>query len=164
MIRDTAFPALLTRADAVKRCRVERLASGIVVFTNGVFDILHRGHLDYLQQARALGHLLIVGLNSDESVRRIKGPKRPLVSQDDRAFALCALRFVDHVVLFDEDTPQSLIEDLSPSILVKGGDYQPQDIVGSDHVIKQGGKVVTIPLIEGRSTSSIIDTIVERYR
>jgi rfaE bifunctional protein nucleotidyltransferase chain/domain len=162
MNRETAFPALLSRADAVRRCKVEHLASGIIVFTNGVFDILHRGHLEYLQAARELGHLLIVGLNSDESVRRIKGPKRPLVSQDDRAFALCALRFVDHVVIFDEDTPQQLIEALTPSILVKGADYQPGDIVGGEHVIKHGGKVVTIPLREGYSTSKFIDTIVER--
>jgi rfaE bifunctional protein nucleotidyltransferase chain/domain len=162
MNRETDFPALLTREDAVRRCQAERSASGIIVFTNGVFDILHRGHLEYLQAARALGQLLIVGLNSDASVRRIKGPKRPLVSQDDRAFALCALRFVDHVVIFDEDTPEQLIQALTPSILVKGADYKPHEIVGGKHVIKHGGKVVTIPLRKGYSTTNFIETIVER--
>ncbi len=164
MIRTSHFPALLSRAEAARRSHIERLQSGTVVFTNGVFDILHRGHLDYLAEARALGTILIVGLNSDESVRRIKGPKRPLVNEADRAAALCALRFVDHVVLFDEDTPEALIGEITPHILVKGGDYRPEDVVGYEHVAESGGRVLTIPFRDGYSTSSFIQTIVERYR
>jgi rfaE bifunctional protein nucleotidyltransferase chain/domain len=164
MIRESHFPALLSREDAARRCRVERIGGGKIVFTNGVFDLLHRGHLEYLHEARSLGTLLIVGLNTDESVRRLKGANRPLVSGDDRAYALASLRFVDHVVLFDEDTPERLIEQLNPHILVKGGDYRPEEIVGYDHVTKNGGKVLALPLRDGYSTTGFIQTIVDRYR
>jgi rfaE bifunctional protein nucleotidyltransferase chain/domain len=164
MIRETNFQALLSREDAARRARVERSFNGRVVFTNGVFDILHRGHLEYLEEARRLGTLLVVGLNSDESVQRIKGPGRPVNSQDDRAHALICLRFVDHVVIFDEDTPAALIEAINPHILVKGGDYKPEEVVGSDFVAKAGGQTVILPLREGYSTSGMISLIRERFR
>jgi D-beta-D-heptose 7-phosphate kinase/D-beta-D-heptose 1-phosphate adenosyltransferase len=163
MKRDTNFPALLTRDEAARRCKVERIMGGTAVFTNGVFDVLHRGHIEYLCAARTLGTVLIVGLNSDESTRRIKGPKRPVMSEDDRAFALTSLRCVDHVVLFDEDTPEELIKAITPNVLVKGGDYQPKDVVGGEHVEKNGGKVVIMPFRDGYSTSGLIEEIVERF-
>lgn len=134
-----------------------------VVFTNGVFDILHRGHVEYLQKARELGDLLIIGLNSDDSVRRIKSPRRPLCSQEDRAVVLSALSCVDHIVLFDEDTPQKLIETLIPDILVKGADYSVEQIVGADVVLKNGGKVLQIELTPGKSTTELIKKVVEAY-
>lgn len=130
-----------------------------IVFTNGVFDILHAGHVTYLAAARALGDILVVGLNSDASVTRLKGPTRPVNTSDDRAVVLCALRAVDHVVLFDDDTPQRLIEVLLPDILVKGGDYTRDTIVGADLVESTGGRVVVIPLVEGRSTTDVINRV-----
>ena len=156
-------PSLVTREQAAQISYVERKRHGKVVFTNGVFDILHRGHVEYLHEARSLGHVLIVGLNSDESVRRIKGANRPLNSEEDRAYMLGSLKCVDYVVLFDEDTPAELIATVLPSVLVKGGDYRAEDVVGYDVVTKQGGQVLTIPFREGYSTSSLIETIVERY-
>lgn len=143
--------------------RQAKAAGKKVVFTNGVFDILHRGHVEYLQKARELGDLLIIGLNSDASVQRIKGPKRPLCSQEDRAIVLSALACVDHIVLFDEDTPQKLIETLIPDTLVKGADYSVEQIVGADVVLKNGGKVLPIELTPGKSTSGLINKIVETY-
>lgn len=134
-----------------------------VVFTNGCFDILHRGHVHYLEKARKLGDILIVGLNSDESVKKIKGEERPIVSQDDRAFVLSALGCVDYVCIFDEETPEELIKKLVPDILVKGADWEKEDIVGKDIVEKSGGQVVTIPEVEGKSTKKLIQTIIDRY-
>jgi rfaE bifunctional protein nucleotidyltransferase chain/domain len=128
-----------------------------IVFTNGVFDILHAGHVAYLEAARALGDILVVGLNSDASVKRLKGPSRPVNTCDDRAAVLGALRAVDHVVVFDDDTPQRIIEVLLPDVLVKGGDYTRDTIVGADLVESTGGRVVVIPLVEGRSTTNIIN-------
>jgi len=139
--------------------RQAKAAGRKVAFTNGVFDILHRGHVEYLQKARELGDLLIIGLNSDSSVRRIKGPQRPLCSQEDRAVVLSALACVDHIVLFDEDTPQKLIEALLPDILVKGADYSVEQIVGADVVLKNGGQVLPIALTPGKSTSGLIKKI-----
>ncbi len=133
-----------------------RSKGGSIVFTNGVFDILHAGHVMYLEAARAMGDILVVGMNTDESVQRIKGPTRPVNVQEDRAFVLAALRCVDHVVLFDEDTPLILITTLMPDVLVKGGDYTRETIVGADVVEANGGLVATIPLLEGRSTTGII--------
>jgi rfaE bifunctional protein nucleotidyltransferase chain/domain len=130
---------------------------GRIVFTNGVFDILHAGHTTYLDAAKALGDVLVVGLNTDESVRRLKGPERPINAELDRATVLAALRSVDHVVLFGDDTPLDLIRIIRPDVLVKGGDYTRQSIVGADDVEASGGTVVTIPLVEGRSTTSIIN-------
>jgi D-beta-D-heptose 7-phosphate kinase/D-beta-D-heptose 1-phosphate adenosyltransferase len=127
-----------------------------VIFTNGVFDILHAGHVTYLEEARALGDVLVVGLNSDDSVRRLKGPTRPVNTQEDRARVLGALRCVDHVIVFDDDTPLAVITALIPDVLVKGGDYTRDTVVGADVVEHYGGSVVIIPLLEGRSTTSII--------
>ncbi len=136
----------------VKQLRRQRKK---IVFTNGVFDILHRGHVEYLADCRKLGDLLIVGLNSDASVRRLKGDPRPLQKQNDRAVILLALRSVDYVVIFSEDTPEKLIKQISPDILAKGSDYQVHQIVGADHVRSTGGRVRRIPLRRGRSTSVI---------
>lgn len=130
-----------------------------VVFTNGVFDILHRGHVEYLFAARALGDALVIGLNTDDSVRRLKGPERPLNGQEDRAVVLAALACVDAVTLFDEDTPHDLIAALLPDVLVKGGDYRPEDVVGRAEVEAAGGQLVLIPLVEGRSTSGLVRKI-----
>ncbi|MEY4852434.1 MAG: hypothetical protein RIS99_829 [Bacteroidota bacterium] len=127
-----------------------------VVFTNGCFDILHRGHVSYLQNARGLGDFLIVGVNSDRSVSRLKGPTRPIQNEDDRLFILAGLECVDAVVLFEEDTPIHLIEHLLPNILVKGGDYVIEEIVGYEVVMKNGGLVTTLPFVEGKSTSNIV--------
>ena len=127
-----------------------------MVFTNGCFDLLHRGHIYYLARARELGDLLVVGLNSDASVTRLKGPGRPLNNQESRAEVLAALAVVDHVIIFSEDTPLQLINLLKPGILVKGGDYRTEKIVGYREVLSWGGKVLTIPLMEGYSTTSMI--------
>ncbi|MBL7074338.1 D-glycero-beta-D-manno-heptose 1-phosphate adenylyltransferase [candidate division KSB1 bacterium] len=143
--------------------RKARTGGKKVVFTNGVFDILHRGHVEYLGRAKELGDILIVGLNSDRSVRKIKGDRRPLVPQEDRAFILAGLKDVSYVCLFDQETPLELIETLLPDVLVKGGDYTPEDIVGRGVVEENGGRVVVIPEILGRSTTQIINRIKERY-
>lgn len=128
-----------------------------VVFTNGCFDILHRGHAVYLAQARDLGDLLVVGLNTDASVRRLKGPERPLNTQNDRAFLLASLACVDYVILFDEDTPENLIHTVRPDVLVKGGDYTLDNIVGADFVRSRGGIVTTISFVDGYSTTNLIN-------
>lgn len=128
-----------------------------IVFTNGCFDILHRGHIEYLAQAASLGDILVLGLNTDASVKRLKGPERPIQNENARAIALAAMSFISYVVLFDEDTPYNLISLVQPDILVKGGDYEPEKIVGYDIVTKKGGKVVTIPFVDGFSTTSIIN-------
>jgi D-beta-D-heptose 7-phosphate kinase/D-beta-D-heptose 1-phosphate adenosyltransferase len=132
-----------------------------VVFTNGCFDLLHVGHVRYLRQAKNLGDLLVVGINSDSSIRRLKGPARPVQPQQDRSELLAALACVDFVTLFDEDTPLTLIELLRPDILVKGADWPPERIVGKAIVEQGGGRVVTIPYVEGASTSELIKRIRE---
>jgi rfaE bifunctional protein nucleotidyltransferase chain/domain len=134
-----------------------------VVFTNGVFDILHRGHVEYLAKAKALGDILVVGINSDASVRRIKGEKRPVVTDQDRAFLVSSLTPVDYVTLFEEDTPIKVITELLPDVLVKGADWNIDAIVGKDIVEQHGGRVATIEFIPNRSTSGIIERILERY-
>lgn len=134
-----------------------RQQSGRVVFTNGVFDLLHPGHVDILSAARALGDALVVGVNTDESVRRLKGPGRPVRTERDRAHVLAALEAVDAVVLFDEDTPLDLIRALGPDVLVKGGDYTVETVVGAQDVIERGGDVVIIPLTPGHSTTGTVD-------
>ncbi len=134
-----------------------------VVFTNGVFDLLHRGHVDYLTAARALGDCLIVGINDDDSVRRLKGEKRPIVPEEDRCAIIAALRVVDHVTLFSEDTPEQLIRALKPDVLVKGADYQIHEIVGHDIVQAYGGRVERIQLTRGRATTNLIEIILQRY-
>lgn len=145
------------------RARVHhwRVHDQTLVFTNGCFDLLHLGHIDYLEKARHLGDVLIIGLNTDASVSRLKGPSRPITSENSRARVLAALEFVDMVVLFDEETPYNLIQTLAPDVLVKGGDYQVENIVGYDVVTKRGGKVLTLELVEGYSTTNIIDKILK---
>lgn len=132
---------------------------GPVVFTNGVFDLLHPGHVDVISQARDQGNALIVGLNSDVSVRRLKGPERPVRNEAERAYVLAALRDVDAVVTFGEDTPLELIRHLRPDVLVKGGDYEPATVVGRADVEGWGGRVVIVPLRPGQSTTSIIEKV-----
>ena len=134
-------------------------ASKKIVFTNGCFDILHVGHKRYLQQAAALGDILVVGVNSDDSVRRLKGPLRPVNNEHDRMEMLSALGFIDYVTLFDEDTPYELIKKIQPDVLVKGGDYKPEEVVGRDIVEARGGKLELISFVEGKSTTNIINKI-----
>ena len=133
--------------------------SGAVVFTNGVFDLVHSGHVDVLHGARREGEALIVGLNSDASVQRLKGPTRPIRSTAERAYVLAALEAVDVVVVFEEDTPLDLVCLLEPDVIVKGGDYAADTIVGASHVTARGGRVVVIPLTAGHSTTSIIEAL-----
>lgn len=128
-----------------------------IVFTNGCFDLLHIGHVRYLQEARALGDLLIVGINSDASVQRLKGPSRPIQNQNDRAEILAALGAVDFTVIFTEDTPAELIQTVRPDVLVKGGDWKIDQIVGSSEVLAAGGKVYSLQFVEGKSTTSLIE-------
>ncbi len=130
-----------------------------IVFTNGCFDLLHPGHIDYLDRAAKLGDILIIGLNDDNSIRRLKGKSRPINPLQDRAIMLAALRAVDLVVPFAEDTPLNLITTLMPDILVKGGDYQPDDIVGATEVRKNGGEVIVMPFIDGHSSTGLIQRI-----
>jgi D-beta-D-heptose 7-phosphate kinase/D-beta-D-heptose 1-phosphate adenosyltransferase len=134
---------------------------GRVVFTNGCFDLLHRGHVDLLAAARAEGDFLVVGLNDDASIRRLKGEDRPWVPAEDRAVVLAALAAVDLVVLFAEDTPRELLRELLPDVLVKGADYRPEEVAGKEEVEAAGGRVVILPLSEGRSTSGLIRAIRE---
>lgn len=137
-----------------------RAAGERIVFTNGVFDLLHRGHVEYLAEARSLGDRLIVGVNTDASVRRLgKGPERPLVGEADRAAVLAALRSVDLVILLDDDTPERLIREVRPDVLAKGGDWAKEAIVGGAFVESQGGRVVSIPLRAGFSTSALIERL-----
>lgn len=138
-------------------CNQLRNEGKSIVFTNGCFDILHVGHTTYLQKAKDLGDVLILGLNSDASVRRLKGESRPINNENDRAAVLLALRSIDHVVIFGEDTPFNLISLIQPDILAKGGDYSRDTIVGADIVEARGGKVVVIPLVDGKSTTATIN-------
>ena len=128
-----------------------------VVFTNGCFDIIHKGHTTYLELARTLGDFLIIGLNSDISVTKLKGPNRPINQETIRATNLLKLDYVDAVTIFSEETPQKIIEELRPDFLVKGGDYEPENIVGADCVRSDGGQVVILPFISGQSTTNIIE-------
>ena len=136
-----------------------RTLRGPLVFTNGVFDLLHPGHVDVLAGARAEGAHLVVGLNSDASVRRLKGPARPVRTEAERAYVLAALECVDAVVVFGEDTPVELVRHLAPDVIVKGGDYTPETVVGASDVVARGGRVVIIPLTPGQSTSGIIEIL-----
>ena len=137
------------------------LASKSVVFTNGCFDLLHRGHVELLAEAAGLGDVLMVGLNSDVSVRALKGSGRPLVGESDRAFMLASLKPVDYLCLFDEPSVESLVAELLPDVLVKGGDYQEDEIVGADLVRRAGGSVVALSYYKGASTSDLIDRMRE---
>lgn len=133
--------------------------SGRVVFTNGVFDLLHPGHVDVLVGARRCGDALIVALNTDASVRRLKGPTRPIRSEAERAYVVAAFEAVDSVVVFDEDTPLAVVQALTPDVIVKGGDYNPDTIVGAEEVRRRGGEVVVIPLTPGQSTTRIVEQL-----
>ncbi|MCZ2128903.1 MAG: D-glycero-beta-D-manno-heptose 1-phosphate adenylyltransferase [Bacteroidia bacterium] len=156
---------ILSLEDAVKIIAAQKAFGKRVVFTNGCFDILHRGHLEYLMEARQLGDFLLVGVNSDNSVRRLgKSPSRPLQDEQGRALAIASLYFVDLVIIFDEDTPHKLISTILPDILVKGADYKPEDIVGYKEVTENGGTVKTIPFIEGYSTTSIEQKILKENK
>lgn len=132
-----------------------------IVFTNGVFDIIHRGHIEYLNEAKKHGDILIVGLNSDSSVKKIKGDKRPLVKEYDRAIVLVDLKPVDFVVIFEEENPYNLIKFILPDVLVKGGDWKPEEIIGSDIVKEHGGKVLSLTYVDNYSTTGIIQKISE---
>ncbi|MEI7980951.1 MAG: D-glycero-beta-D-manno-heptose 1-phosphate adenylyltransferase [Bacteroidota bacterium] len=142
-----------------KQLAVWRFKDKKIVFTNGCFDVLHQGHIEYLAKAKDLGNVLIVGLNTNESVHRIKGPHRPVNNENARAITLAALLFVDAVILFGEDTPRELIRLIQPDILVKGKDYEGKEIVGADIVKSGGGEVVTIELVKGYSTTHTLEKI-----
>lgn len=154
---------LMARDDLAALLEKTRSPVRPVVFTNGCFDLLHVGHVRYLTAARAQGALLVVGLNSDASVRRIKGPLRPIIGQEQRAEVLSGLACVDYVTIFDEPDPLSLIQSLQPDVLVKGADWAPGDIIGADAVMSRGGRVERISIVPDASTSDIIEKIVERY-
>lgn len=148
---------------AIKTVADWQIAGDKVVFTNGCFDIVHLGHIDYLEKARALGNRMVLGLNTDASVSRLKGPLRPVVNEYARARLMAALSFIDAVILFDEPTPSELIEAIKPDILVKGDDYTVENIAGADFVLSRGGEVKTIALVKGYSTSSLIEKIKKGY-
>jgi D-beta-D-heptose 7-phosphate kinase/D-beta-D-heptose 1-phosphate adenosyltransferase len=150
---------------AMSEVRGELRRSGKrLVFTNGCFDLLHIGHVRYLKQARALGDALLIGLNSDRSIREIKGAGRPIVPELERAEVLAALAFVDYVCIFDEPTPERLIHAIVPDVLVKGADWDIVEILGRDTVEQAGGMVCNIPLVEGASTTSIVEKVLSRFR
>jgi D-beta-D-heptose 7-phosphate kinase/D-beta-D-heptose 1-phosphate adenosyltransferase len=155
LIRDKVlgWPSLKRRLDR------ERRRGRRIVFTNGVFDILHAGHLKVFEWSKRQGDVLVVGVNSDASVRRLKGPKRPIVPQAERQLLIAGLEPVDFVTLFSDDTPARLIKLIQPDVLVKGGDYRPDQIVGREHA----GKVVRIPLVKGKSTTNIVEKIAKLY-
>lgn len=150
---------IYSRETLVRECNMWRAMQKKIVFTNGCFDILHHGHLDLLAKAAELGNVLIVGVNTDSSVQRLKGKDRPVTNEQDRLFQLASLLCVDAVSLFDEDTPETLIKLIRPDVLVKGGDYTIDKIVGADHVQSYGGKVEIIPFVSGYSTTSLIERI-----
>ena len=156
-------PVLAHREEAARWAAERRAEGRAVVFTNGVFDLLHPGHLDSLRRARAEGDVLIVGVNDDESVRRLKGPGRPILPLDQRMRLLAALETVDAVAPFGEDTPAEIVEAVAPDVLVKGGHYTVPEIVGHEFVLGRGGRVLSLPLLAGKSTSSIVARVLERF-
>jgi rfaE bifunctional protein nucleotidyltransferase chain/domain len=156
-IMDEPATRIIPRSDLARFRREHR--GRCVVFTNGCFDLIHRGHVELLEKARAFGELLVVGINSDSSVSRLKGPARPLMSADDRAFILLQLRSVDYVTIFEEDTPLETIEALRPDVLVKGAEYATSEIAGAEFVSKSGGRVERVEMLESYSTSGLIDKI-----
>lgn len=159
---DPQVPRRILTAEELKPViEARRTAGAVIVLTNGVFDLIHPGHIRYLRDARALGGLLVVAVNSDDSVHRLKGPERPLLPLDERMRILAALEFVDFVTSFDEDTPARVVAIIEPDILVKGGDYDPRDVVGRETVEGRGGRVVCLPFAHGFSTSGIVSRIRE---
>jgi D-beta-D-heptose 7-phosphate kinase/D-beta-D-heptose 1-phosphate adenosyltransferase len=155
--------AILTKSEASARVMKWREAGKSIVFTNGCFDIIHRGHIEYLQKAKALGDKLVLGLNSDKSIKKIKGSNRPIQFQADRAAVLDAIEVIDVVVIFNEETPLELINELKPDILVKGGDYEEDSVVGANEIKMWDGSVVIIPYIESQSTTGIIDRVITKH-
>ena len=153
------YDKILNRESLEEMLNLWRKEGKTIVFSNGCFDILHRGHVEYLSKAADLGDILIIGLNTDASVRRIKGPSRPVNDEKARAVVLAALEFVDAIMFFEEDTPYNLIKTVQPDVLVKGKDYKAEDIVGYDIVTNKGGKVETIELVEGFSTTNIVNSM-----
>lgn len=149
----------MTRKELMNWVHLWRLQSQKLVFTNGCFDLMHRGHVEYLMQAADMGNKLIVGLNSDSSVRKLKGEARPILDEKTRSLILASFSFVSAVCIFEEDTPEDLIHEISPDILVKGGDYAPEQIAGSHHILENQGKVEIIPFVNGFSTSELIEKI-----
>jgi D-glycero-beta-D-manno-heptose 1-phosphate adenylyltransferase len=150
--------------EEIKKIRQKLKTEGKkVVFTNGVFDLIHSGHVDYLVKAKQFGDVLIVGLNSDNSVRKIKGDKRPILNEDERSFVISNMKPVDFVVIFNEETPEKLISEIIPDVLVKGADWSIDKIVGKDIVEKNGGEVKNIKFVNNQSTSKIIDLILQLY-
>src|SRR5699024_11200783 len=154
-----AHHRILTKEELLEEIKIAHDRQEKIVMTNGCFDIIHKGHVSYLEAARRLGDRLIVALNSDASVKRIKGPERPIMDEESRASVLASLSSVDWVVLFDEDTPESLINELLPDILVKGSDYEVSDIKGAEAVLNNGGEVKLIDFIDGYSTTKAINKI-----
>lgn len=153
------YDKILNKESLEEKLKLWRKEGKTIVFSNGCFDILHRGHVEYLSKAADLGDMLIIGLNTDASVKRLKGPSRPVNDENARAVVLAALEFVDAVIFFEEDTPYNLIKRVQPDVLVKGKDYKAEDIVGYDIVTNRGGKVETIELVDGFSTTKIIEKI-----
>jgi len=152
---------ITTPQEALEKITAWKKEGASIIFTNGCFDILHVGHVDYLQKAKNIGGKLIIGVNTDKSVRRIKGKNRPIVDENARMRVLASLEFVDCVTWFEEDTPLELISHLLPDVLIKGNDYTIDNIVGADIVMENGGRVDTISLVEGYSTSNIVDKIIK---
>lgn len=150
---------IIQQNELISFCKRQRVKSRKIVFTNGCFDILHQGHIDLLAKAADQGNVLIVGLNSDSSVRHLKGSERPINREEDRALMLASLLCVDAVCIFEEATPLKLIEIIQPDVLVKGGDYQKEQIVGSQEVEARGGTVVIVPFVQGYSTSGLVEKI-----
>ena len=150
---------LVSREELIHKRESLKQAGRKVVFTNGCFDLLHPGHVRYLEEAKSLGDVLVLGLNSDKSVRKLKGEGRPILNQEERAEVLSGLAAVDFITIFDEETPQSLIAVLQPDVLVKGGDWQIDQIVGKEEVESAGGVVMSLPFVDGSSTSDIINRI-----
>lgn len=155
------YMVILTLEQAVEFRKKARENGKKVVFTNGCFDIIHRGHIEYLSQAAKLGDVLIVGINTDASVRRIKEKGRPIICEEDRAVIIASLRYVDAVCLFDVDTPSELIKSVRPDVLVKGSEYSIEEIVGHEQVLADGGKVISIPMVPGKSSTDLIKKIKE---
>jgi len=155
---------VLSRPRLLRRCAILRKQGNTIVFTNGCFDLLHYGHVRYLQQAKQRGDILVVGVNSDRSVQRLKGPSRPLVPERERAAVLAALACIDYVTIFNENTPGRVISLLQPDILIKGADWHNGAIVGADVVRARGGRVIRMPLVKGRSTSNLIHEILKKCR
>ena len=151
------YDKILSRDSLAEKLNLWRKEGKTIVFSNGCFDILHRGHVEYLSKAADLGDILVIGLNTDASVKRLKGPTRPVNDEKARAVVLAALEFVDAVIFFDEDTPYNLIKYVQPDVLVKGKDYKAEDIVGYDIVVGNGGRVETIELVDGFSTTNTIE-------